>query len=133
MKINTKVRYGLRAMIEVAEKGKFDPVRTSELAQSQDLSVKYLEALMVKLKNAGLVHSVRGNKGGYLLARKASTITAYDIFLALDESFEIVPCLCEDRVCERNEFCGTKELWKELAGSMENKLKAIRLENLTEN
>jgi len=133
MKINTKVRYGLRAMIEVAEKGKFDPVRTSELAKSQNLSVKYLEALMVKLKNAGLVHSVRGNKGGYLLAKDTATITAYDIFIALDESFEIVPCMCENRICERNEFCGTKKMWEELAGSMEKKLKTIKLESLAQN
>ena len=133
MKVNTKVRYGLRAMVEVAEKGKFEPVRTSELAKSQSVSVKYLEALMVKLKKAGLVTSVRGNKGGYLLAKKASTITAYDIFLALDESLEIVPCLCDDKLCERDEFCGTKEVWSDLASSMEKKLRAIRLDSLAEN
>lgn len=133
MKINTKVRYGLRALIEVAEKGKFDPVRTSELAKSQNLSVKYLEALMVKMKKAGLVNSVRGNKGGYLLAKKVSQITAYDVFVALDESLEIVPCLCEDKICERGEFCPTKRVWEDIAGAMEKKLKAIGLESLTEN
>ncbi len=133
MKITTKVRYGMRAIVELAEMASDRPVRISELAERQKLSVKYLEALMVKLRNAGLVESTRGKNGGYELAKNPEQITAFDIFDALDESLELVPCICEDKICDKESFCGTQQIWKDLSGSMKNKLQAIKLNNLMRN
>jgi len=81
MKINTKARYGMRAIIQLAEISRAEPVKISELAKRQNIAIKYLEALLVKLRNAGLVESVRGKNGGYRLISNPSQITVYDILL----------------------------------------------------
>ncbi len=134
MKITTKVRYGIRALNLLAEiENENSTLQISKMATEENLSIKYLENLMVKLRNAGLVESKRGKSGGYKLAKKANRISIAEIFMALDESFELVPCLGSDYACERKEICGTYDLWKDLSLSIKTKLGNITLETLKRN
>lgn len=114
MKISTKVRYGMRAMIELARRNNEAPVMLGIIAKNQDLSEKYLEQLFTMLRNAGLVKSERGNKGGYRLARKPEEISALEIFEALNGPLELVECAMNRKSCIRSEICNTVSLWTEL-------------------
>ena len=84
MKLSTNGRYGLRAIIDLAEYEGVGPVSISSISERQDISERYLEQLMAKMKKAGLVKSVRGAGGGYILARKASEISVGDVLRALE-------------------------------------------------
>ena len=84
MKLSTKGRYGLRAFIDLAEYEGVGPVSISSISERQDISERYLEQLRAKMKKAGLVKSVRGAGGGYILARKASEISVGDVLRALE-------------------------------------------------
>lgn len=131
MKISTKVRYGMRAMIELARRNGDAPVMLGIIARNQDLSEKYLEQLFTMLRNAGLVKSERGNKGGYRLAKKAEEISAYDIFIALNGPLELVECAVNKECCERLSNCDTAGLWKEISDSLKKTLMSKNLEELS--
>ena len=92
MKLSTKGRYGLRAMIDLARYSEEEPVSISSIAARQDISERYLEQLVGLLKKAGLVRSIRGATGGYILARSAADISVGDILRALEGSLEPVKC-----------------------------------------
>lgn len=84
MKITTKGRYALRVMIDLAENGTEAPVSLRSVAERQDITVKYLEQIVSRLAEAGLIVGTRGNCGGYRLAKSAGSISAYDILLAAE-------------------------------------------------
>lgn len=132
MQISTRVRYGMRAMIELAMEQNNLPLRIPVIAENQDISLKYLEQLMIILKNAGLVKSVRGKAGGYILARDPENITAAEIFSALDGNFTIIPCVNEPCHCERREICKTQGLWQKIDSSLKKTLGEITLRSLAE-
>ena len=92
MRLNTKVRYGARAMLELALHYQEGPASLSQIAAAQEISEKYLELLFASLRSAGLVHSQRGARGGYTLARPPEQITLRDIFGALASPEPYVPC-----------------------------------------
>ena len=92
MKLSTKGRYGLRALIDLAQNSGEEPVSITSISTRQDLSERYLEQLMSMLKKAGLVRSVRGAGGGYVLARKLEEISVGDVLRALEGSLEPVDC-----------------------------------------
>ena len=92
MKISTKGRYGLRAMIDIAVYREKEPVPISKIAERQSLSERYLEQMMSLLRKNGLIRSVRGAGGGYVLARDASEISVGDVLRALEGSLEPVDC-----------------------------------------
>lgn len=131
MKISTKVRYGMRAMIELARRNGDAPVMLGIIAKNQELSEKYLEQLFTMLRNAGLVKSERGSKGGYRLAKKAEEISAYDIFIALNGPLELVECAANKECCERFSNCDTAGLWKEISDSLKKTLMSKNLEELS--
>lgn len=114
MKISTRLRYGLRAMIDLALDEDVAPVMTQAIADRQEVSKKYLEHLLKSLKDAGLVRSVRGSKGGFYLARSPEEITVEDVALAFEGSPEIVDCVGNPEVCSRREQCPTIDLWREM-------------------
>ena len=90
MKLSTKGRYGLRALIDLARYSELEPVSISCIAERQNLSERYLEQLMSLLKKAGLVQSIRGAGGGYVLAKDAGEISVGDVLRALEGSLEPV-------------------------------------------
>ena len=101
MKLSTRTRYGLRAIIELAEHNGATPLQTKVIAASQDISVKYLEQLMTILRSAGLVRSIRGSKGGYMLAKSPNQIKLSDVFDCLEGHVTTVECVEDRSFCER--------------------------------
>lgn len=134
MKISTKGRYGLRAFIDLARYGSEGPVSIVSIAQRQDLSERYLEQLMAKLKKAGLVKSIRGAGGGYLPAKDISQISVGDVLRALEGDMELVSCAAfhDDEECRMKDQCVTKYVWKKINESMIHTIDEIMIDELVE-
>ena len=129
LKLSTKGRYGLRAMIDLArhQDDEARPVMMSDIAKRQELSKKYLHALLTPLKSAGLIRSTRGAKGGYSLARPPMEITLSDILTALEGELNIVDCVMSPTDCVRRENCPAREVWMDLNRLVDNKLRSVTL------
>lgn len=132
MKLSTKGRYGLRALIDLAVYSEAEPVPISSVAARQNISESYLEQLFGKLRKAGLVASVRGAQGGYQLARRASDISVGDILRALEGNLEAVECpgLNVEVGCEDADTCVTKFVWQRINDSITQAVNDISLEQL---
>jgi len=130
MKISTKVRYGMRAMVELARLGGQKPVMLSVIAANQGLSDKYLEQIFTMLRTAGLVRSVRGSKGGYILADDPKNIGVLEIFKALNGPLELVDCV-DSKNCDRCANCPTYPLWLELTDAVKNVLGSKTLADIS--
>ena len=134
MKLSTRVRYGVRAMIELATYTEGKVVSLNDLAQNQRISNKYLEPMMTSLKIAGLVESVRGKLGGYRLAAPAKNITLWDIYSHLDTSSELIECLHHEAnqksSCPLLQTCAAHEVWVELSDAMVSVLKSKNIKDL---
>ena len=131
MRMSTKGRYGARAMLDIAMHDDKGPVSLRDLAQRQDLSVKYLEQLIQPLKAAGLISSVRGAGGGYVLAKEPCDINLLQIIQAL-EKLTTSDCLDNPQICERVEKCATHDVWKEIQSSTNNILASLTLQDMME-
>src|SRR5665647_2430709 len=109
MKLSTRGRYGLRAMVDMAQSEDKGPIAIRTIAERQGISERYLEQLMVPLKRAGLVKSVRGSQGGYNLGRDPEKITAGDIIRVLEGPIAPVECVSETNPesCQREDYCVT--------------------------
>ena len=134
LKLSTKGRYGLRALIDLAQYSKDAPVSIMSISARQDISERYLEQLMSMLKKAGLVRSVRGANGGYILAKDAKDISAGDVLRALEGSLEPVDCpgLEPEGVCRSADTCVTNYVWKRINESVSRAVDEIRLDQLVE-
>ncbi|MCI8549675.1 MAG: Rrf2 family transcriptional regulator [Lachnospiraceae bacterium] len=134
MKLSTKGRYGLRAMVDVAVAGEEAPVPIQAIAKRQDLSEKYLEQLLGMLKKAGLVKSIRGNQGGYQIEGDTAKISVGDILRALEGDLLPVECagFGEESSCKTAKFCATKYVWKKINESLEDTVNHITLKELVE-
>jgi len=130
MKLSTRARYSLRAMIELALRGGDGVVHLDQIAASQGVSTKYLEQLAGLLRNAGLVRSQRGPKGGYSLAKPASDITALDIVRAVDGPLDLVDCIQTTSVCDRSNACAARRLWMRVSAALTDVLGAVTLAEL---
>lgn len=119
MKINTRVRYGLRAILQIAEQYGQEPVPVSAISQTQEISGKYLEQVVGSLRRAGLVESRKGVRGGYFLARAPEDVTLWDIISALDTHTSLVDCVLEPEVCDRSDACLTRSIWTLLSRRMQ--------------
>ncbi|MBU4193848.1 MAG: Rrf2 family transcriptional regulator [Actinobacteria bacterium] len=131
MKISTRARYGMRAMLDLAVNGsEAGLVLLKDIARRQEISKRYLEHMMKLLKNRNLVEAERGASGGYRLARPAPEIRLDEIFEALEGSLAPIECLREPSVCDRVEDCITRELWGEMTLAMRDVLEKKTLEDL---
>ena len=126
MKLSTKGRYAVTAMLELALHENERPVTLAEISQCQGISLSYLEQLFAKLRRRGLVEGVRGPGGGYRLARPASEITVAQIITAVDEKMDATRCGGEEN-CRDGERCLTHELWTELSRQIYEFLDGITL------
>ena len=133
MKMSTKGRYAVMAMIDIASHSHGEPVSLAEIAQRQDISQEYLEQLFGKLRRAGLVDSSRGPGGGYRLARTPAETAISDIILAADEELQLTRC-GGDAVdgCVKGERCNSHDLWSSLGRQMMNFLSSVTLEDVVE-
>jgi Rrf2 family cysteine metabolism transcriptional repressor len=132
MKLSTRTRYGIRAALELAANQSTKPLRIKTIAHQQNISVKYLEQLMAVLKSAGFVMSVRGSKGGYILAKPANQIKLSDIFNALEGPVATVECLENENYCARVADCVTRQLWAEVQDAIMNVLQSVTLQDLVD-
>jgi Rrf2 family protein len=130
MKISTKIRYGVRAMVELASGYGKGPIELKEIARREEISLKYLEQVFIPLRTAGLVKSIRGSKGGYSLAKSPSEIYLSEIVEVLEGPIEIVDCLRDSKHCRKASHCVTREVWREVSQAIQNILSSITLEEL---
>ncbi len=134
MKLSTRGRYGLRAVLDIAINQGDGPITLHSISERQGISVGYLEQLMVPLKKEGLIRSVRGAQGGYLLAREPEKITVGDIIRALEGPIAPVACVSEDfpEECDRAEGCVTRLVWAKVRDSIAEVLDSLTLADLIE-
>lgn len=112
MKINTKIRYGLRTMIEIACSNQQEGILQKDIAMNQNISIKYLDTIVASLKLKGLIANIRGKGSGYVLARSADDISIHEIYTAF-ERIEIVDCINNKNFCERaTHDCTAHNFWK---------------------
>jgi Rrf2 family protein len=133
MKVSTKGRYGLRAMMDLARnQGEGKPVFLSDIARRQDISEKYLEHIFSSLRAAGLVTTVRGRKGGFLLAKAPSEITASSIITSLEGPCVLVDCVSKPKTCKKSEGCVARDIWSLLGSKIEEVLSGFTLAQLVD-
>lgn len=135
MELNTKGRYAVMAMADLARENRGETVSVSlaDIARRQQISLAYLEQLFAKLRRAGLVESVRGRSGGYHLARPAGAIAIHDIMTAVDEPVEMTRCAAEGLSgCVGHKRCLTHGLWEGLTDHIRQYLSGISLQDVLE-
>ncbi|WP_422445773.1 RrF2 family transcriptional regulator [Thermoanaerobacterium sp. DL9XJH110] len=132
MKLSTKGRYGLKAMFDLALNYGKGPIPLKSIAERQEISEHYLEQLFSNLRKAGLVKSVRGAQGGYVLARKPSEITVGDVLRVLEGPIGLVDCVLEqDAVeCSKADDCITRVVWEKIRDSMIATMDSITLKDM---
>lgn len=130
MRVSTKGRYGLRAMVDLAEyeEGKAIPIR--KISERQNISEQYLEQLFATLRKAELVRSVRGAHGGYMLNHEAEDISVADIITTLEGPIAPVDCVVEDDFCNYIDKCTIHSLWEELAEAINGVIDNMSLADL---
>jgi len=134
MKLSTKGRYGLRALIDLALNSEEETVSIQSIATRQNISDSYLEQLVSKMKKAGLVKSVRGAGGGYTLAKPTEEISVGDILRALEGNLDAVTCPAnqEDGGCEGADLCVTRYVWQRINDSITQAVDTMMLSQLVE-
>ncbi|CCG40617.1 Rrf2 family transcriptional regulator [Magnetospirillum molischianum] len=134
MKLSTKGRYAVMAMVDLASHSRGNPVALADIAERQEISLSYLEQLFGKLRKGGLVKSVRGPGGGYLLARIAQQTRISDIILAVDEPIQTTRCSPGTPAgCHNNKGrCLTHDLWEELGNQIYLYLSSVSLHDICE-
>lgn len=136
MKISTKVRYGLKALAYIAEETlKNRLVRIKEISENEEISVQYLEQILYKLKNEGIIEGKRGPNGGYKLSIEPKNINLYEVYKMLDDDTKVINC--NDNVKEKKDCtdieCTDSCIWKKLDSAMKEILKSTTLEELIKN
>jgi Rrf2 family protein len=130
MKISTKIRYGTRAMLELAYHYGEGPIELREIAKREDISLKYLEQVIVPLRTAGLVKSARGSKGGYSLAKPPSEIYLSDLVETLDGPLNLIECLKDPKVCQKVPSCITRDIWQGVSEAIDGVFRSVTLEDM---
>lgn len=127
MKLSTRARYGMRVMLTLAVHYGKGPLYLKDIAKSEEISEKYLSLLMIPLRQAGLIHSIRGAYGGYALAKAPSQIHLGEIVEVL-EGNSIVDCLKNPSACPRFAGCKSRDIWAFLNEKISEALQSITLE-----
>ncbi|MEQ1620099.1 MAG: Fe-S cluster assembly transcriptional regulator IscR [Methylococcales bacterium] len=131
MRLTTKGRYAVTAMLDLAFHSQIKPVTLTEIATRQTISLSYLEQLFARLRRAGMVKGVRGPGGGYTLSQKTNEINIADIIAAVDEPIDSTKCGGEAN-CQKHQACLTHDLWVGLSEQIKDYLKSITLADLLE-
>lgn len=134
MRLSTKGRYAVMAMVDLAAHSKGNPVALADIAERQEISLSYLEQLFAKLRKGGLVKSVRGPGGGYLLAHAADATRVSDIILAVDEPIRTTRCANgTPQGCRTNRSrCLTHDLWEELSNQIHMYLSSVTVADVVQ-
>jgi Rrf2 family protein len=132
MKLSTRTKYGIRAILELAVNYGKGPLQIRAIAHNQEISVKYLEQLMALLKSAGFVRSIRGSKGGYILVNAPNQIKLSDVFIALEGPVVTTECLENNSYCERIADCVARQVWAEVQEAIMTVLQSKTLQDLVD-
>lgn len=132
MKLSTRGRYATRALLELALRPGDNPATLKDIAQRQQISIRYLEHLITPLVAAGIVRSMRGPKGGIALARSPQEIRLSEVIQLLEGSTAPVECLDNPAGCARSATCVTRDVWGELRKAMDNVLGSTTIADLVE-
>lgn len=130
MKLSTKGRYAVSAMFDLAAHGQGGPVTASEISKRQGIPLPYLEQLLLKLKRGGLVRTLRGPAGGYVLAKKPVKVSIGDIIRAADGPVALADCVSMSARCPRSGCCSTRSLWENLSEKVSQVFDATTLKDL---
>jgi len=132
MKLTTRGRYGTRALLELALHYREGPIPLKDIARIQQISLHYLEHIIIPLVTAGIALSIRGPKGGVLLARPPESIRLSEVIKVLEGSIAPVACVSDLEYCSRSDFCVTRDIWGELKKVMDEVLESTTLQDLVE-
>jgi Rrf2 family iron-sulfur cluster assembly transcriptional regulator len=137
MKLSTKGRYAVMATADITlhsswNKGKNTPLPLSSISLRQNISLNYLEQLFLKLRKAGVVRSIRGSSGGYVLAKSPQDIYVYDIMRAVDEGVTARKCTGDDSGCMSDNKCITHDLWCSIDNHIGDYLKSITIKDVVD-
>lgn len=132
MRLTTKGRFAVTAMVDMATRGGREPVTLASISERQRISLSYLEQLFGKLRRHGIVESVRGPGGGYYLARPGAQISIADIISAVDEPMDATNCEGKGD-CQDGQPCSTHALWQGLNEVLQDYLSAVNLQQLVDN
>jgi len=132
MKLSTRTEYGLRAILELAKTQGKGPLQLKVIAKNQDISIKYLEQLMAILRSASFIRSVRGSKGGYILAKPPNEIKIGDVFRALEGNTATVECIENENFCDKMDGCVIRQLWIDVQKAIDSVLLSTTLQDLVD-
>lgn len=132
MKLSTRARYGVRFMAALAREYGQKSLFLNEIAAKEEISGKYLSLIVIPLRTAGLITSLRGAHGGYSLARSPGEITLCDIVEALDGETCLVRCVKQPLTCNRAAICPTRDVWSVLGDKIRESLKSITIAELAQ-
>ncbi len=130
MKLNAKTRYGIRTMLEIAMNHSQAGVFQKDIAERQEISLKYLDHIIHALKTAMLIRNVKGKKSGYILRKSPELISLYDIYQAFEPAICVVDCLTGNETCDRSEHCSAQGVYGNLNQLIINYLQGITLQDL---
>ncbi len=130
MRINTRVRYAIRMIADVAKHGGGGPIPLKDVARRQQISRLYLSQLAAPLKNASLLKSIWGNNGGFELGRPASKITLLEIMEAVDGPVAVLDCVLDPGACNRADYCECLGIWREVNEAIVKTLERYTLADL---
>lgn len=132
MRLTTKGHYGLKAMFDLAMHYGSDPIPLKVVAERQDISEHYLEQLIAVLRKAGLVKSIRGAQGGYILAKAPTEIKVGDVIRVLEGPIAPLECVSEQETitCEKVNYCISRDIWARVRDSITDVLDSITLEDM---
>jgi len=132
MKLSTRGRYGVRALLDLALHRGEGLVLLKDIARRQEVSLPYLEHLITPLMTAGLVKSTRGARGGVSLLKPPSEIKLSEVVQLLEGSIALVDCVDNPGLCQRSGFCVTRDIWVEMKEAMSQVLDSTTLQDLVE-
>jgi Rrf2 family cysteine metabolism transcriptional repressor len=130
MKLSTRTRYGVRALLDLAIHSNGEQIQLKEISARQKISLPYLEHLIIPLIGAGIIKSVRGAHGGIKLAKQPQDIRMNKIMEILEGPLAPVDCLRDSKSCPRSGFCATQDIWDEMGKAMEKVLESNTLQDL---
>ncbi len=130
MKLSTRSRYGVRLMIALAAAGNDKSLFLKDIAASEDISEKYLSLIVIPLRAAGLIRSIRGARGGYVLAKAPKDISVCDIVEAVEGDTCLVNCVKNPDICKRTPVCPSRDIWTQLTNTIREAMSRTTLAQL---
>jgi len=132
MKINSKIHCGIKAIVDIAVNSNENGVMQKEIAERNNLSVKFLDHIISALRTSGLIHKKLGSKKGYVLSRDPSEITIYQVYRAFEPELGINPCLVSTIECPQSDFCASHCFLDKFNNEIKAQLEGTTIEQLKE-